>query len=151
MHPTQLFLVIQSREREREKEKRREKELSRLYVVTNLSWLCKKPALITRRNQETSSDCAGERVCVFLRYSSYVISLDMGPTLSRRYFPKVKISPRRYDNNLLIELEIFQSRVKAFIAEGSIFAFNMILKLSSFHIYGRLKNLSFLIKLYVTL
>lgn len=75
-------------------ERGREKELSRLYIVTNLSWLCKKPALITRRNQETSSDCAGERVCVFLRCSSHVISLDMGSTLSRRYFPKVKISPR---------------------------------------------------------
>jgi len=45
---------------------RKRGELSRLYVVTNLSRLCKKPALITRRNQETSSDCArdGERVCV---------------------------------------------------------------------------------------
>lgn len=78
MHPTQLFLVIQ-----RGKRKEREKELSRLYVVTNLSWLCKKPALITRRNQETSSDCAGERVCVFLRCFSYVISLHMKSTIPR--------------------------------------------------------------------
>lgn len=70
IHPTQLFLVIQKgRQREREK------ELSRLYVVTNLSWLCKKPALITRRNQETSSDCASERVCVLL------------PCFSRRGIP----------------------------------------------------------------
>jgi len=91
IHPTQLFLVTQ-RGREREKEK----ELSRLYVVTNLSWLCKKPALITRRNQETSSDCASERICVLLPFFSRDIPPNnMGPMLSYRYFLKAKISPRR--------------------------------------------------------
>jgi hypothetical protein len=80
------FLSYTERKRERGGgEGREERELSRLYVVTNLSWLCKKPALITRRNQETSSDCAGERVCVLLR-CLYVPSSRHGVDLISQIF-----------------------------------------------------------------